>query len=647
MNKPQCHGAKWSDEQDIWLLNAIIKNSIEMCAERMGRTQGSITSRLFKMAYEMYQKGESVDSIKCKFPPLNKQIEQYIREQELPNYHAEWDQSQDEWITKYVKQKGVSFCADKMGRCTKEISNRINYLIMIDINNGMSVQELYHKFGVNEHEISKMANAKNNVVPLMDADSLNEQGPYYVVLKGHYPGIFTTWEECRISICKYNGSKFKKCNTKIEVLEYINTDKVTRKTRKVEANVEEETQYYLNEEQSKIITDIMKNNKNVVILGSAGTGKSTVVKEIIKECNKNNVNIGITATTGCAAILIGGSTLHSFMGIGTAQEEPQHLVNNILSKKNILLKLYKLQILLIDEISMMNAEMFTKVSNVLSIIRNNSKPFGGIQVIMVGDFYQLPPVTGEFCFKSEIWKDMDFNIHQLTKIYRQSDMYFQELLERAKQSIITQEDIEVLKKCKYHKFSNDISPTRLYALNVNVKTINDIEYSKLNTTEKEYKTIYKNKKSQQYASKYQIEDTLKLRIGAQVMVTKNIDFDNNIINGTRGVVVSMSDANVTIKLTNHNNYTIGWSKINSADDDSIQIEYIPIKLAWAITIHKSQGVTLDCAEIDLGDDIFQCGQAYTALSRVKDLNSVRIVNLCKNSFKTHSDVHSFYKHIKI
>lgn len=642
MSKPQCHGARWSDEQDIWLLNAITKNSIEMCAERMGRTQGSITSRLFKMAYEMYQKGESIDSIKCKFPPLDKQIEQYIQEQGLPNYHAEWDEAQDEWITKYVKQKGVSFCANKMGRSTREVTNRINYLIMIDINNGMSVKEVYHKFGVNEDEISKMVNAKNNVVPLVDADSLNEKGPYYVVLKGHYPGIFTTWEECRISIYNFNGAKYKKCNTKIETLEYINTDKVNHITRKDKANVEDK-QYYLNEEQSNIVTDIVRNNKNVVILGSAGTGKSTVVKEIIKECNKNNVNIGITATTGCAAILIGGSTLHSFMGIGTAQEEPQQLVNNILSKKNILLKLYKLQILLIDEISMMNAEIFTKVSNILSIIRNNSKPFGGIQVILVGDFYQLPPVTGEFCFKSEIWKEMDFNIHQLTKIYRQSDMYFQELLERAKHGIITQEDVEVLKKCKYHKFSNDIIPTRLYALNVNVKTINDIEYSKLNTTEKEYKTIYKNKKSQRYASKYQIEDTLKLRIGAQVMVTKNIDFDNNIINGTRGVVVAMSDENVTIKLTNQNNYSIGWSKINSVDDDCIHIEYIPIKLAWAITIHKSQGVTLDCAEIDLGEDIFQCGQAYTALSRVKDLNSVRIVNFYKNSFKTHPDVKSFYK----
>ena len=398
----------------------------------------------------------------------------------------------------------------------------------------------------------------------------------------------------------------------------------------------------LDELQQKILEDVFQSNRNIVILGSAGTGKTTTVREIIKVSNKYKKNIGITATTGCAAILIGGNTLHSFMGIGTGEGTIQYLVNRIISNKKILIKLVKLQILLIDEISMMNDVLLSKVSEILTTIRNNPMPFGGVQVILVGDFYQLPPISGNFCFKSDIWDKMNFNTHVLTKIYRQRDPQFLEILSRAREGNITNEDLNILKNCNGKLFIKNIIPTKLYSLNVDVSLINEKYYNKLSTLEYIYETNYKNAKSKKYADKMKIPEKLKLCIGSQVMVTRNIDIENDIINGTRGVIISMETNYVNIQLMNQQEYTIKPMKIGSFDEPDIEIEYIPLKLAWAITIHKSQGTTLDCAEIDLGNNIFQPGQAYTALSRVKDLNSVHIVDISKKSFKTHPEVKDFY-----
>ncbi|MEN9446468.1 MAG: hypothetical protein RL728_980 [Bacteroidota bacterium] len=401
----------------------------------------------------------------------------------------------------------------------------------------------------------------------------------------------------------------------------------------------------LDESQQKILDEVFQSNRNIVLLGSAGTGKSTIIREIVKRSKKYKKHIGITATTGCAAILIGGNTLHSFLGIGTAEDTPIKLANRIMNNVYIPIKLIKLQILIIDEISMMNDVLLSKVSEVLSIIRNNPMPFGGVQVIMVGDFYQLPPVSDNFCFKSDIWDKMNFSIHVLTKIYRQRDPLFLEILTKARDGNITNEDIMILKKCDGKSFPENIIPTRIYSLNVDVSRINERYYNELETVEKTYETQYKNIKSKNYATRMKIPELLKLRVGSQVMITKNIDPDNNIINGTRGVVISLEEACVKIQLMNKKEYVVSEVKVTSFDEPNIEIEYIPLKLAWAITIHKSQGLTLDCAEIDLGKSIFQAGQAYTALSRVKDLNSVHIIDIFKKSFRTHQEVKDFYKKV--
>lgn len=643
---PINHGARWTEEQEKWLFNAMKKYTIQHCAEQMGRTVVSIRSRILHLIYQEYKQGMDIEATLFKIPIVD--IKEYIYLQELPNRGAEWDGSQDEWLTKYINKKGIDYCAEKMGRSKKELQTRIEYLILNDLdNNNLSLVDIYTKYSSNEEYILSVLESRNNFVKLEDANNLNETGPHYVVISGHTPGIFDNWNSCYKSIYKFGKSKFKKCMTKQDVLEYINNVSVNQKTKNIKKEQEHpsynQKEIILDESQKKILNEIIETKRNMVILGSAGTGKSTTIKAIIKACKQQNINIGVTATTGCAAILIGGNTIHSFMGIGTAEYSAITLANNILYKKHKLSKLVKLEILLIDEISMMNAELLSKVSNVLSIIRNNPSPFGGVQVILIGDFYQLPPVQGEFCFKSDIWNQMNFSIHQLTKIYRQSDTQFLDILYRAREGKMTDEDMETLQKCNGNNFPKTIQPTRLYSLNVDVSLINETQYNKLTTPEKIYETKYKNKKSKTYADKMKIPEQLKLRVGSQVMVTKNIDPDNNIINGTRGVVIAMEDTQIKIELMNHKEYLITPVKITSQDEPNIEVQYIPLKLAWAITIHKSQGLTIDCAEMDLGESIFQSGQAYTALSRVKDLNSVRIVELCKKSFKTHPEIKQFYQ----
>lgn len=398
------------------------------------------------------------------------------------------------------------------------------------------------------------------------------------------------------------------------------------------------------EQQKKVIDDAIIHRKSMVILGSAGSGKSTIIHELIRQCKLNTMHVGVTATTGCAAVLIGGTTIHSYLKMGLGEATAANIVKEMLSKnKRVAKSIIELKMLIIDEVSMLNDELFTKISKILSILRNNELPFGGVQMILVGDFYQLPPVSGEFCFTSPVWEQMNFTVHILSKIYRQEDMHFQSILEKVKNGKVSEEDMALLEKCKETQFPEYVKPTRLYSLNVDVHKINMNEYNKLDTPEECYPSIYFNKKSEYFGNSLKIPLELKMRVGAQVMITRNIDPEIKIVNGTRGVVVETHPNVITIKLLNNRLYDVSRTTITSTQDDDIRIEYMPLALAWAVTIHKSQGLTLDCAEMDLGNSVFQCGQGYTALSRVKDLNSVRIVNLSKRAFKTHPEVKSFYQ----
>jgi len=410
----------------------------------------------------------------------------------------------------------------------------------------------------------------------------------------------------------------------------------------------------LNNDQLKALEQFKKNN-NIFITGPAGTGKSVIIREIIKYCKENNFNYGVTATTGNAALLIGGRTIHSYLGIGLGNKSAKELYTyNRYNLSHTIKKLKILDVLIIDEISMLNLELFELISEYLCLIKSNKKPFGGIKIGISGDFCQLEPVTGEYCFLSKIWNELNFEIIFLNKMVRQeNDKVFQKILRELRYGLCTDKTLEILKQCKNLNIDKDIIPSILYSKNIDVERINKIEFNKLLTQNKKsmiyeliLPTLKKNhEKIKNWIKSLDIPHTLELCVDAQIIITANIDQDKSIVNGTRGIIIDLLSDKVIIKTIDGFINHISYIKRNYAEDDDLYFNYIPIKLAYALSIHKSQGTTLDAVEINIGKDIFASGQAYTAISRGKNLNNIIIKDICKESFILKDSVLNFYSKI--
>ena len=396
----------------------------------------------------------------------------------------------------------------------------------------------------------------------------------------------------------------------------------------------------MNEKQLEAL-NIVKQNNNLFLTGSAGTGKSFTINKIVEYLEDNEIKYGLTALTGCAASLINGQTLHSYLSLGINKSLKD--IYDDLNKKNIpkLRLLKSLKTLIIDEVSMMSNELLELIDGLFKMIKSNNLPFGGIQIIMVGDFHQLPPIKSNYCFTSSIWDDLKMNIIILTELIRQKDdLILQEILEEMRNGKITDDSYKILEKLKDTKFENDIKPTKLFPINTNVDKLNTYEFNKLvklnNNQTKTYKAFSKYKNDS--ISSYDI----CLTLNAQIMVIRNIAVENRLVNGTRGIVVGLLDTTVIIKdingIIHHINY---YTDINKNCKNNIS--FMPLKLAYAISIHKSQGSSIDCLELDLGEDIFVSGQTYTALSRATNINNIKIINLDKSSFFVNKKIIDFYK----
>jgi len=430
---------------------------------------------------------------------------------------------------------------------------------------------------------------------------------------------------------KYNKFKIKQEENKKKLQEENKKEKKLKKEILVDTEVIE---IKLNEEQTKAFNIATKSKENIFLTGSPGTGKSHTLKKIISHYKDENRIIGITSTTGCSAILIGARTLHSFLKLGIHKKTPQQLVLGLKKFPDIFNKLKLLETLIIEEVSMLSAELFDTISKYLSIIRNDDKPFGGIQLLLVGDFCQLPPVQGSFCFESIEWQRLSPVIINLTTLVRQdNDKYFQEILQRTRFSDITDEDIDILKQCKR---KDNINYTCLCATNKEADLINNNEIEKL--------LLNSNNKPSFFVNSLNKKDKLKLCVGCKIMINWNIDIDSHIVNGTTGVITSLNDESVVINITNRNkSYTVKHMNIKDEDTGYLIGKIMPLQLAWATTIHKSQGATIDYLELNLGQSIFANGQAYVALSRVKTLDNLSIININKYAFTTDKFVYEFYK----
>ncbi len=345
----------------------------------------------------------------------------------------------------------------------------------------------------------------------------------------------------------------------------------------------------------------------------------------------------MTALTGCAATLINAQTIHSYLCLGISNESAVKIYDKNRMK---LQKLKNLNAIIIDEISMMNGNLLCTINELFMIARDNKKPFGGVQIIFVGDFFQLPPVDGMYCFQDDIWNTLNLNIIILNELMRQKDdSEFQTILNEIRSGMCSKETFKTLKGLKKTKFDSDIKPTKLFPINSIADRINDEEFKKL--CSENHNNIQEYKATASKAVVIKDNYDIRLTLNTQVLITRNISVENGLVNGTRGIVIDMDIDNITIKDINGTNHIIKyWKDIN--ENNKTWISFLPVKLAYALSIHKSQGATLDALELDLGSNIFVCGQLYTALSRAKSLKSIKIIDINEESFIINPEVKKFY-----
>ena len=421
----------------------------------------------------------------------------------------------------------------------------------------------------------------------------------------------------------------------------------------------------LNEEQVKAF-EAIKSGKSIFLTGPGGTGKSYLIKQLFEKLE----GVSVTAMTGCAALLIGkfAKTLHSWSGIGLGKDPTYKTCAIIRRSKKTKARWEETKILIIDEVSMLTAELLEKLDEVARNIMNCAgKPMGGLQIVFVGDFYQLPPVfrAGEcdkFVFESPLWKEIVKETVELKQIVRQSDPIFQKILNEARVGELTEESIDILKARQglpWNKLT--IKPTLLYNYRSQVDIVNeqnlralagekktftaDISYQeKINETLK--MTVALKEAIERLEKNASYKKVLVLAVGAQVMLLKNKNDDSNLMNGSRGVVTSFDPINGDpfVRFLSGIPTRIGRETWESPEDEfkGLKIKQIPLALAYAVTIHKSQGATLDLALIDIGTSTFECGQAYVALSRVKSLESLYIWNFEPSVIRANKKVKEFY-----
>jgi len=398
---------------------------------------------------------------------------------------------------------------------------------------------------------------------------------------------------------------------------------------------------------------IMKTGVNIYLTGSAGSGKTYLLNKYIEYLKNHEIHVAVTASTGIAATHMNGMTIHGWSGIGVKNVMGEKELEQLEEKKYLWKRFDKARVLIIDEISMLHGYQLDMVEKICRKFKRNSKPFGGLQIILSGDFFQLPPVEktlhsmqaneesnknnigkSNMVYESESWKILNPAICYLTEQHRQEDDILTEILNTIRSNGLEEKHYEELDKCLNREFS-DIKITKLYTHNINVDNENNLELEKIKGEEKIYNMTSKGHEIIVDILKKSClaHENLRLKIGAEVMCVKN-NFDKGYVNGSRGKVIAFENETFLpiIKLYNGNQITISpelWA-IEEDGKTKASITQLPLRLAWAITIHKSQGMSLDNAEIDLRN-AFAYGMGYVALSRVRKLSGIRLIGFNKES----------------
>jgi ATP-dependent DNA helicase PIF1 len=445
--------------------------------------------------------------------------------------------------------------------------------------------------------------------------------------------------------------------------------------------------------EQKIAYQKFVNGENLFITGPGGTGKTKLIQYLIQYSKSRNQNVSVCAMTGCAAILLNcnARTLHSWSGIKLAKGDPNKIIASVLSNRNCIKAWKSTKVLIVDEVSMLSKKIFEIIEEIGRAARLSSLPFGGIQVIFTGDFFQLPPVgsdgeidTEKFCFESSKWAYVfkKENHIELKTIFRQNDPTYVDILSQIRSGELSEENIKLLQTYTKREYDpalhNGCVPTKIFPIRSKVDYVNNMMFTQLKEKEHVFEFISKIdcltyidstkaipsqilQKCKELSSKfieYEVDNLinsipspkiLRLKTGVAVMCTINLDMDNGICNGSQGVVINIIEKDKVImpvvKFSNGVIKTISPHYWQSEEFPTIAVSQYPLMLAWAITIHKIQGATLDMAEIDIGQSIFEYGQTYVALSRIKSLEGLYLSEFQPNRIRTNPKVIEFYNSI--
>ncbi|KAL5704686.1 DNA helicase [Ranunculus cassubicifolius] len=434
-----------------------------------------------------------------------------------------------------------------------------------------------------------------------------------------------------------------------------------------------------NPQQQHILTSI-SNSKNVFITGPAGTGKTVLLQEAIKILRQKyqRSEVYVTASTGVAAFHLNGQTIHSFAGLGLSAKEPlgedelKVMIGRIFKNKRAVMRWRRVKALVIDEVSMVNGHFFDNLEYIARKIRGDWKPWGKIQLIVSGDFFQLAPITNEekedekaFAFEADCW-NFSFDLQvELTEVFRQqSDQCLIDLLHAVRKGRVDDDHIRVLEQCCDKPFDESMNVTHIFPLNNEVNKFNEKRLRKLGGDVQKYTA--KDTGKEPWKSQLQkgiAPDELELCAGARVMLTKNKDSYRGLVNGATGTVVDfvlVRDEKKMKKLKGVS--ATGWlPKVKFDSGPLIVVEpqswsiqegsskvatrkQVPLMLAWAVSAHKCQGMTLDCLRTDLSR-AFGYGMVYVVISRVRSLEGLHLSGFDSSKIKAHPKVVDFYENV--
>ena len=517
----------------------------------------------------------------------------------------------------------------------------------------------------------------------MESASASASASFYAVRRGIVPGIYTSWEECKAQIDGFPGAQYKKFKLAQEAEVFMNTIQVGNSQNEINLeslSLEQKYAFYK-----------YRAGSNLFITGPGGTGKSHLIKTIRQDLEQRSTKYAVCALTGCAAVLLNcfAKTIHSWSGIGLCQGEVHEIVDKAAKNRKANTNWKSTRVLIVDEVSMMSQKMFEVLDRIGQVIRKNPlRPFGGIQVIFIGDFYQLPPVgkrdepeTTRFCFESARWSaTFPAESHiALKTMFRHKNPEFIKVLDEVRQGVLTPESAALLRARILEPTECDgIVPTKLFPRNADAERVNDTMYAKLADVEHVYEskrltrlstytetgtpiptdlivrteTLSPDEMKQQldlFEENSKIVPKLRLKKGAVVMCLANLDTDSGICNGSQGIVVDFVGGTTVpvVKFLNGITMPISPKVYQHGDYPRLGIEQVPLRLAWAFTIHKSQGVTLDLAQMDLGSNIFEYGQSYVGLSRIRTLDGLYLSGFNPQKIKTNPRVAAFYEGIGV